>query len=122
MEFVVAILIIALIAAIAFAVMQRRPAGTRGALSARPFGRRTRGIARRDPMAAAVVEHAEATHPADVVVAEQRLQSEARQVAAGLQAKAQPIEDQRVADAVDGHGAHVLDPALEQPPPDDRRR
>ena len=40
-------------------------------------------------MAEAVAEHARATHPADVVVAEQNLQAQARSVAAGLHAGAQ---------------------------------
>ena len=40
-------------------------------------------------MAEAVAEHARATDPADVVVAEQNLQAQARNVAAGLHAGAQ---------------------------------
>jgi hypothetical protein len=98
MEILVAILIIAVIAALAFAVMQRRRVGTGGLDRPRnaPAGRRDRGIARRDPMAAAVAEHARATDPADVVVAEQRLRAEARNVAAGLQADAHRHGDARV--------------------------
>jgi hypothetical protein len=89
MEILVAILIIALLAAIAFAVRQRRPGGAQrlGGPAASPPGRR-RGVGRADPMAAAVAEHARATDPADVVVAEQRLRAQARQVAAGLGAHA----------------------------------
>ncbi|MDX6689479.1 MAG: hypothetical protein QOG15_936 [Solirubrobacteraceae bacterium] len=113
MEILVAILIIALIAAIAFIVMQRRPAGARVAGARRPFDRHTRRNARRDPMTAAVVEHAEATDPHDVVVAEQRMRAEARRVAAPMQAEAQRVEDQRAADAVSGGGgAYPRDPSV----------
>ena len=88
MEILVAILIIALIAAVAYAVMQQRrrtgiPGATRPHSS--PLPRRSRTSARHDPMADAVAEHARATDPADVVAAEQRLQAQARSVAAGMQ-------------------------------------
>ena len=52
-------------------------------------------------MAAAVEEHAQATDPHDVVVAEQRLQAQAAQVSAGMQADAHrsaAAEHQRAAD------------------------
>jgi hypothetical protein len=86
MEILVAILIIVAIAAIAFAVVRSRPANLRDLdrRRASPLGRRRGGVARHDPMAAAVEEHARAMDPADVVIAEQRLQAQARQVAAGM--------------------------------------
>jgi hypothetical protein len=88
MEILVAILIIALVAAVAYAVIQQRKrtgiAGP-GRPHESPLPRRSRTAARHDPMADAVAEHAQATHPADVVAAEQRLQAQARSVAAGMQ-------------------------------------
>jgi hypothetical protein len=105
MDILVAILIIAVIAAVAYAVWQRRQVGAPGMSGPHrsPVARRSRGVARHDPMAAAVAEHAEATDPADVVVAEQRLQAQARNVSARMQAGQQPIAG----------GA----PAAYQPPP-----
>jgi hypothetical protein len=103
MELLVAILIIAVIAAVAYAFMQRRSAtgaGGIGRSDASPLPRRSRASASRDPMAAAVHEHANATDPHDAVIAEQRLQAQASQVAAGLQARAQHSEHQRAADQV----------------------
>ena len=86
MEILVAILIIALVAALVLALVRRRPARVGDVESPRasPLRRRGHGLARRDPMAEAVAEHARAIDPADVVVAEQRLRAEARVVAAGL--------------------------------------
>ena len=112
MEILVAILIIALIAAVVFAVMQRRPAGGRGLGHSRtsPLSRRDRGTARRDPMAAAVVEHAEATGPHEVAAAEERLRAQARQVAAPLNAEAHRREHQRAADQI-GRPLDPVDPA-----------
>ncbi len=92
MVILVAILIIALVAAVAFAVMQRRQAGGVSGLQrprTSPIGRRGT-VARHDPMAAAVAEHAQAMDPADVVAAEQRLQAEARNVNARMQAGSSP--------------------------------
>jgi hypothetical protein len=90
MEIFSAILIIALIAAVAFVVLRRQPRGVPGVARERaaPLGRRDRGVRRADPMAAAVADHAQATDPADVVAAEQRLRAEARNVAAGMQGSA----------------------------------
>ena len=114
MVILVAILIIALIAAVAYAVMQRRPARAPGVDRPRtaPIGRR--GVARRDPMAAAVAEHARAMDPADVVVAEQRLQAEARQVAAGLQPATQPGAYPPVPPAPVGAAPYATDPSLDR--------
>jgi hypothetical protein len=88
MDFLVAILVLAAAAAVVFAIMQRRPAGARRLHRPRadPIGRRPRGAVRRDPMAAAVADHARATDPAEVVAAERRLRAQARQVASGMQA------------------------------------
>jgi hypothetical protein len=88
MGLLVAILVIALVAALAFAVIQRRRgAPALGAVGRSPIGRR-RGVAGRDPMAAAVADHAAATDPHDVVVAEQRLQAQAGLESARLQGQA----------------------------------
>ena len=87
MELLVVILIIALVAAVAFIVLRRNPRGIPGAAGrpgAPPLGRRRAGARPSDPMAAAVADHARATDPADVVAAEQRLRAEARRVAAGM--------------------------------------
>ncbi|MDX6688916.1 MAG: hypothetical protein QOG15_373 [Solirubrobacteraceae bacterium] len=99
MDILVAILIIAVIAAVVYAVVQRRQVGAPGLQRPQrsPIARPGRGAARHDPMAAAVAEHAQAMDPADVVVAEQRLQAQARNVAAGMQAGTpvhQPIPGQ----------------------------
>lgn len=83
MEILVVILVVALIAVIAFAVAQRRSAGLTGRPGS-PLPRRSRAAASRDPMAAAVADHAEATDPQDAALAEQRLRAQARQVAAGM--------------------------------------
>jgi hypothetical protein len=111
MDILVAILIIALIAAGAYIVMQRkRGAATRmGGARGTPLPRRGRVSARRDPMAAAVAEHARATDPAAAAAAEQRLQAQARQVAAGLQSDALRSEHERAGGPVDAYdsGVHV---------------
>lgn len=113
MEILVAILIIAVIAAVAYAVIQHRQDSTAPARRhSSPLGRRDRGAAGSDPMAAAVAEHAQATHPQDVVAAEHRLQAQAGQVAAGLTADAHrnaAAEHQRAADEA-GHGATYAEP------------
>jgi len=116
MEILVVILIIAVIAALAFAFMQRRGATGAGAggLGGRgdsPLPRRSRASAARDPMAAAVHEHANATDPHDAAIAEQRLQAQAGQVAAGLQARAHQSEHQHAADqsAYSSDGAYTGD-------------
>lgn len=90
MEILVAILIIALIAAVAFIALRRQPRGVPGVgrRRAAPLGRRDRGVRPADPMAAAVADHARATDPAEVVAAEQRLRAEARNIAAGMQGAA----------------------------------
>ena len=105
MEILVVILIIAVIAAVVFALMQRRRAtgaaggGTGiGRSDASPLPSRSRAGASRDPMAAAVHEHANATDPHDVAIAEQRLQAQAGQVAAGMTARAHQSEHQAAAD------------------------
>jgi hypothetical protein len=93
MDILVAIIIIAAIAGIIFAWVQRRHASSPGVKrpGTQPFPRRRRGVvARHDPMAAAVAEHAQAMDPAEVVVAEQRLQAEARSVSARMQSGQQP--------------------------------
>ncbi len=90
MGLLVAILIIALVAAAATIILQGRPGGIRGVgrPAKSPLPRRGRVSARRDPMAAAVADHARATDPQDAMAAEQRLRAQARAVAAGLHAEA----------------------------------
>jgi hypothetical protein len=92
MEILVAILAIALVAAIVFIVMQRRPKRPGGLARTRTgaadAGLPHRGVARGDSLAAAVHDHANATEPGEVVAAEQRLRAQARNVAAGLQSDA----------------------------------
>ncbi len=64
-------------------------------------------------MATAVAEHAQATDPQDVVMAEQRLRAQARQVAAGLQAdEARRLEHERGSDDVTHRGAYAGDPGM----------
>lgn len=91
MELLVAILIIAVLGAVAFAVIQRRRGGAAplGRTHGSPLPTARRGSARSNhPMAAAVEEHAQAVDPHDAAVAEQRLQARAGEVAAGLHATA----------------------------------
>lgn len=89
MEILVVILVVALIVAIVYGVAQRRPGGLTGG-SGSPLPRRGRDAASRDPMAAAVADHAAATDPQDAALAEQRLRAQARQVAAGMQGAGSP--------------------------------
>jgi len=118
MEILVAILIIAVIAAVIFAVMQRRSAGARGLGRPRtsPIGHRDRGVPRRDPMATAVAEHAQATDPQDVVAAEQRMRAQAHHVAAELHTEAQRSEHQRASDQVTRRESHAGDPRMDGDP------
>jgi hypothetical protein len=64
-------------------------------------------------MATAVVEHAQAIEPAEVVVAEQRLKAQARQVAAGMQADANHTEHRRAADQLADRHRYVADPRVD---------
>jgi hypothetical protein len=109
MGLLVAILIIALIAAGAYIVMQRkRGTATRiGGARGTPLPRRGRISSRRDPMAAAVADHARATDPQEAMAAEQRLRAQARQVAAGLQSDALRSEHQRAAAQADPYDPGV---------------
>ena len=115
MIILVAILIIAVIAAVAYAVMQRRKVGAPGLERPHrsPIGRPARGVARNDPMAAAVAEHAQATDPADVIAAEQRLQAQARNVSAGMQGGAAVNGYQPAPAAYDPAANGAYDPAAE---------
>jgi hypothetical protein len=119
MDILIAILVVAVIAAAIIAVRQRGHAGARGLGRPRtsPLGRR--GSRGRDPMAAAVAEHAQATDPQDVVVAEQRLRARSREVAAGLEAEAQRSEQQRASDQVEPGGSYTTNPWIDG---DARRR
>lgn len=85
MELLVAILIIAVIAAVAFAVIQgrRRPSATGVDRRAASPSRRA---ASAHPMADVVADHMQATGPQEIVAAEQRMHARAQQVAAGLHA------------------------------------
>ncbi len=108
MEILVAILAIALIAVAVYAIVQRRRPGAGGLPRPRAAARDGGLVARRgahsDPMAAAVADHAQATDPGEVVVAEQRLRAQARNVAAGLQGGA-PVAGH--VDPVAGNGGGV---------------
>jgi hypothetical protein len=136
MDIVVALLVIALIAAIAFGVMQRRRGpgaiGARGVRGSSASPLRGRRGTRNDPMAAAVADHAQAIDPQDVVEAERRLQAQAGQVAAGLQADARRSEHDHAAEQVAGAGAYgdprmdgyvapAADPRADDPRYDDPR-
>jgi len=114
MEILVAILVIALIAAIAFVVMRRRPGGDRGLGRQRSprIARRQRRVPPNDPMAAAVEEQMRATDPHDLAVSEQRLQAEARRKAATMLAEADRVEQQRAAGQTARGGSHAGDPRV----------
>lgn len=108
MELLLVVLLVAVLAAVAFAVLQARRG--RGAITSNrlsrgtpsPLPRQSRR-ARRHPMADAVQEHAQAMEPQEVVAAEQRLQAEAGRVASGLTADARRDEHARADDlAPDG--------------------
>lgn len=86
-----AILIIAVLGAVAFAVIQRRRGGAAplGRTRRSPLPAARRGSARSNhPLAAAVEEHAQAIDPHDAAVVEQRLQARAGEVAAERHATA----------------------------------
>jgi len=108
MTILVVVLAVALIAVAVYAIMQRRRPGAGGLSRPRAAagdgGLVTRRGAHSDPMAAAVADHAQATDPGEVVVAEQRLRAQARNVAAGLQADA-PVAGH--AEPVGGNGGSV---------------
>jgi hypothetical protein len=117
MELLVVVLLVVVIAALAFAVFQTRR--QRDAIASNrlrrgtpsPLPRQSRR-ARRHPMADAVQEHAAATDPQEVVAAEQRLQAEASRVASGLKADAHRDEYARADDQV-ADGAPHADPRLD---------
>ena len=106
MELLVAILIIAVLGAVAFAIIRHRRGGAAplGRTHGSPLPSARRGSARSNhPMAAAVEEHAQAIDPHDAAVAEQRLQARAGEVAAGLNATAHrsaAAAHQRAADQI----------------------
>lgn len=108
MEILVAILAIALIAAIAFVVLQRKRGDTATGIGRTSSSPLPRSAARSNhPMAQAVEEHAQAVEPHEAAVAEQRLQARAGQVAAGLTATAHrsaAAEHQAAADRYDQPG------------------
>jgi hypothetical protein len=123
MEIVVAILVVAVIAGVAFAVLRSRSAGGRGL--GRPRSSRGARRGRRvpsDTMVSAVVEHAQVTDPAGVPAAEARLRTRAQQVAAGLQAESNHRERERAADHVEGFVDPTTDPRGDDPREDDRSR
>ncbi|MEA2151658.1 MAG: hypothetical protein QOD69_3488 [Solirubrobacteraceae bacterium] len=119
-----AVLVIAVIAGVAFAALQRRSSGTRGRNRPRSSrgARRGRRVPPSDAMAAAVVEHAQVTDPAEVPAAEARLRAHAQQVASGLQAESNHRERVRAADEVDGFVDPARDPRYDDPGYDDRSR
>lgn len=112
MEILVVILVVALVVAIAYGVAQRRPAGL-ARQSGSPLPRRGRAAASRDPMAAAVADHAEATDPQDAALAEQRLRAQASKVAAGMQGAGPPAAAGHEQDGATGYAvpASTLAPA-----------
>ena len=108
MEILLVVLLVVVVAALAFSVFharRQRDAITAGHLrrgTPSPLPRQSRR-ARRHPMADAVQEHARAMDPQEVVAAEHRLQAEASRVASGMKANAHREEharaDEQVADA-----------------------
>jgi len=118
MEILVAILVIALIAAVAFAVMQRRPDVARrvGRPRRSPIGRRDPSSRRHDPMAAAVEEHSQAMDPQDVAVAERRLRAQAHHVAADLHTEAALDEHQRAPRQATHRGPYAGGPRIDGEP------
>ena len=98
MELLLVVLLVVVLAALAFAVLharRQRDAITSNRLrrgTPSPLPRQSRR-ARRHPLADAVQEHAAATDPQEVVAAEHRLQAEASRVASGLTADARAEED-----------------------------
>ena len=120
MDIVIVVLLIVIIAALAFAWMKFRPGAHGGAGGVRgPAGgvRASRGAdaaARHDPMAEAVERHAMATDPHEAAEAELRLQAQANRVASDLHARqASDLESQ--AHGADGRGHAVPAQTYEQP-------
>jgi hypothetical protein len=124
MEIVVAILVVAVIAGLAFAVLRSRSPGGGGLGRPRSSrgARRGRRIPPSDTMVSAVVEHAQVTDPAGVPAAEARLRTRAQQVAAGLQAESNHRERERAAEHVEGFIDPTADPRDDDPREDDRSR
>ncbi len=92
MEIVIVVLLVVILAALAFAWTKFRPGAAGGRrLTARGEGLRGRRgaavAARHDPMAEAVERHAMATDPHEAAEAELRLQAQANRVAADLHAQ-----------------------------------
>jgi hypothetical protein len=111
MTILVAILIIAAVAGAAYFVIRSRRGGARDLRERRgaPTVRATREVPPSRPLEAAVVEHAQVTDPRDVAAAEQRLQAEARQVAASMNADARRVEADRGAAGTTRVNGHAVD-------------
>ena len=106
MEILAVIVVIALLAAAAFVVVQRPTAGGLQRPRRAPFPRGGRRVRSNHPMAEVVVDHANATGDQEVIAAEQRMQAQARNVAASMQAEASRTEHQRAAEQMaDGDGS-----------------
>lgn len=91
MELLIAVLLLLVIAGLAFAWMRSRPAAPGGGLPGRRGGlrgrRRTAVAARHDPMADAVERHGAATDPHEAAEEELRLRAQANRVASDLHAQ-----------------------------------
>ena len=125
MEILVVVLLVALVAALAFAWMSSRRGGRGGVMPGRHGGvrgrRRAAVAARDDPMATAVERHSAATDPHEAAEEELRLRAQANRVASELHAReASALESQagRAAPA-DGYARPLTDGGA--PAYDDRR-
>lgn len=91
MELLIVVLLLLVIAGLAFAWMRSRSAAPGGGLPGRRGGvrgrRRTAVAARHDPMADAIERHSAATDPREAAEAELRLQAQANRVASELHAQ-----------------------------------
>lgn len=99
MELLLVVLLLLVIAGLAFAWMKSRSGAPGGVMPGRSGGvrgrRRTAVAARHDPMADAVERHSAATDPHEAAEAELRLQAQANRVASELHAReAQSLESQ----------------------------
>ena len=117
MELLLVVLLLLVIAGLAFAWMRSRSGAPGGVLPGRSGDvrgrRRTAVAARHDPMAEAVERHSAATDPHEAAEAELRLQAQANRVASELHAReADSLESQA------GHGGglrHSPPPRADEP-------
>lgn len=121
MEILLAVLVLLVIAAVAFVVVRGRPGGVAGPrggtqVPALRGSRRARVASRHDPMAVAVERHVQATEPHEAAREEQNLQAHARSVAADLHARQAGRPDPHAAQVEANRARTAADPYAQREP------